>query len=84
MRTIREATIYKLPAEFVERYRSELEGMDWKQGPILTLDLGWDINPQLELTAGRGAARIVRPAGLKSANLIRRYANALAAEESAS
>ena len=71
MRTVRPSITFKLPAEFVERHREAIDAIDWRATPTFTLDLGWPINPVLEAVAGRGTT-IVRPATVKSANLIRK------------
>lgn len=71
MRQRRDTVTYKLPAAFVEANRAQLEAIDWRVTPVVTLDLGWLQNPVIEAVSGRSAT-IVRPATLKSANLIRR------------
>ena len=69
MRTRTTSTLYKLPAPFVEAHRAQLDAIDWKATPTVTLDLGWPQNPVLEAVAGRGTT-IIRPGTIKSANLI--------------
>lgn len=71
MRTIRNEIIYKLPPEFVERHRAVIEAINWSETPAVVLDLGWPVNPIIEAVSGRGTL-VVRPATLKSANLIRK------------
>lgn len=71
MRTRKDTVTYKLPAAFVDANRDALDAIDWKTSPTITLDLGWPHNPVLEAVPGRGTT-IVRPATIKSANLIRR------------
>lgn len=76
MRIRRDVITYKLPAEFVERHRLDLEAIDWSASQVVTLPLGWPQDPVVEMVAGRGG-KIVRPATPKSANLIRRYSETL-------
>ena len=69
MRTRKDTVTFKLPAAFVEAHRAQLDAIDWKATPTVTLDLGWPQNPVLEAVAGRGTT-VIRPGTIKSANLI--------------
>jgi hypothetical protein len=75
MRRSSISVTYKLPAQFVDAHRAALDAVDWSATPVTEIDLGWPQNPVLEVTSRHGIT-IVRPATIKSANLIRRSVDA--------